>query len=128
MLIAFHTSYSLHTKGHSGAQKTYSNFIQNFYFPNATIWVNVLRNDCITCQKNKPYPNHKQIAEKQYFKGQSLYFNRRISFDLKGPISPSAEGNSYIKAIVYAFTYYVALNPVPLIMLIMHTQHFMNTG
>ena len=36
----------------------------------------------------------KQIAQKQDFKGQSLYFNHRISFDTKGPISPSSEGNS----------------------------------
>ena len=35
MLTAFHTSYSLHTKGHSGAEQTYSKFTQNFYFPNA---------------------------------------------------------------------------------------------
>ena len=35
MLIAFHTSHSLHTKGHSRAEKTFSNFIQSFYFPNA---------------------------------------------------------------------------------------------
>ena len=37
MLIAFHTSHSLHTKGHSGAEKTYSNFIQNVYLPSAPI-------------------------------------------------------------------------------------------
>ena len=55
----------------------------------------------------------KQIAEKQDFKGQSLYFNHRISFDTKGLISPSSEGNSYIVVIVDAFTHYVALNPVP---------------
>ena len=70
-------------------------------------------NDCIVCQLNKPYPNQKQIAQKQDFKGQSLYFNHRISFDTKGPISPSSEGNSYIMVIVEAFTHYVALNPVP---------------
>ena len=45
---------------------------------------------------NKPYPNQKQIAQKQDFKGQSLYFNHRISFDTKGPISPSSEGSFYI--------------------------------
>ena len=55
----------------------------------------------------------KQKAQKQDFKGQSLYFNHRISFDTKGPISPSSEGNSYIMVIVDAFTHYVALNPVP---------------
>ena len=63
MLIAFHTSHSLHTKKHSRAEKTYSNFIQNFYFPDAPIWIKVLCIDCITCQLNKPYPNQKQIAE-----------------------------------------------------------------
>ena len=113
MLIAFHTSHSLHTKRHSGAEKTYSNFTQNFNFPNAPIWIKVLCNDCITCQLKKPYPNQKQIAEKHDFKAHNLYFNHRISFDTKGPISPSSEGNSYKLVKVDAFTHYVALNPVP---------------
>ena len=73
----------------------------------------IVNNDCIVCQLNKPYPNQKQIAQKQDFKGQSLYFNHRISLDTKGPISPSSERNSYIMVIVDAFTHYVALNPVP---------------
>ena len=113
ILIAFNISHTQNTKGHSGSEKTYSNFPQNFYFTNAPIWIKVLCNDCIVCQLNKPYPNQKQIAQKQDFKGQSLYFNHRISFDAKGPISPSSEGNSYIMVIVDAFTHYVALNPVP---------------
>ena len=113
ILIAFNISHTQNIKGHSGSEKTYSNFIQNFYFPNAPIWIKILCNDCIVCQLNKPYPNQKQIAQKQDFKGQSLYFNHRISFDTKGPISPSSEGNSYIMVIVDAFTHYVALNPVP---------------
>ena len=62
---------------------------------------------------NKPYPHQKQTAEKQNFIRQKLYFNPRILFDKKGPISPSSEGNSYIMLIVDAFTQYVALNPVP---------------
>ena len=65
MLIAFNTSHTLISKGHSGSEKTYSNFIQNFYFPNAPIWIKVLCNDCIKCQLNKTYSNQKQIAEKQ---------------------------------------------------------------
>ena len=113
MLVAFNSSHTLHTKGHSGSEKTYSYFIQNFYFPNAPIWIEVFCNDCIICQLNKPYPNQKQIEEEQDFKGQSLYFNQRISFDTKGPTSPSSEGNSYIMVIFDAFTHYVALNPVP---------------
>ena len=52
-------------------------------------------------------------SNKQVFKGQSLHLNHKVSFDTKGPISLSSEGNSYIMVIVDAFTYYVALNPVP---------------
>ena len=81
MLIAFNASHTLHTKRHAGSEKTYSNFSQNFYLPNAPIWIKGLCNDCIICQKNKPYPNQKQIAQKQDFEGQSLYFNHRISFN-----------------------------------------------
>ena len=113
MLIAFHTSHSSHTKGHSGAEKKHTQLLYIVYFPNAPIWIKALCNDCITCHLNKPYPNPKQIAEKQDFKAQSLFFNHRISFVTKGPISPSSERNSYIMVIVNAFTRYVALNPVP---------------
>ena len=35
-LIAFNTSHTLNTRGHSGSEKTYSNFIQNFHFPKST--------------------------------------------------------------------------------------------
>ena len=70
ILIAFNISHTQNTKGHSGSEKTDSNFTQNFYFPNAPIWIKVLCNDCI-CQLNKPCPNQKQIAQKQDFEGQS---------------------------------------------------------
>ena len=46
---------------------------------------------------------NKKKAMKQDFKGQSLYFNHRISFDNIGPISPTSEGNSYVMVIVDAF-------------------------
>ena len=68
ILIAFNISHTQNIKGHSGSEKTYSNFIQNFYFPNAPIWIKVLCNDCIVCQLNKPYPNQKQIAQNQILK------------------------------------------------------------
>ena len=42
ILIAFNISQTQNTKGHSGSEKTYSNFTQNFYFPNAPIWIKVL--------------------------------------------------------------------------------------
>ena len=67
MLIAFDISHTQHTKGHSGSEKTYSNFTQNFYFPNAPIWIKVLCSDCIKSQLNKSYPNQNKIASKQDF-------------------------------------------------------------
>ena len=73
MLTAFHTSHSLHTKGHSGAEKINSNFTQNFYFPKALTWMKVLCIDCITCRLNKSYPNQKQIAEDQDFKAEFIF-------------------------------------------------------
>ena len=85
ILIAFNISHTQNTVGHSGSEKTIFKFYKKFFFPNAPIWIKVLCNDCIICQLNKPYPNQKQLAQKQDFKGQSLYFNHRISFDTKGP-------------------------------------------
>ena len=69
--------------------------------------------DCITSQLNKTFPHQKQIAEKQGFKGKFFYFNHRISFDIKGPISPSSEGKSNIMVKLVGFTHYIALNSVP---------------
>ena len=68
ILIAFNISHTQNTKGNSGSEKTYSNFTQNFYFPNAPIWIKVLCNDCIVCQLNKPYPNQKNkiLKDKVY--------------------------------------------------------------
>ena len=114
MLIAFQTSHTLHTIGHSGSEKNFIlKFHSQFFFSNAPFLIKVLCNDYIICHLDKPYPDQKEIAEKQDFKGQSLYFNHRISFDTKRPKSPSSEGNSYIMVIVDAFTHYVVLNPVP---------------
>ena len=68
-------------------------FHSNFCFPNAPIWIKILCNDCITCQLNKSYPFQKQIAEQQDLIWKILYFTHRNSFEKRGPISPSAEGN-----------------------------------
>ena len=68
ILIAFNISHTQNTKGHSGSEKTYSSFTQNFYFPIAPIWIKVLCNDCIICHLNKPYPNQKQAAQNKILK------------------------------------------------------------
>ena len=41
ILLAFHISHSVNAKGQVGSEKTYSNFIEKFYFPNAPIWIKV---------------------------------------------------------------------------------------
>ena len=50
-----------------------------------------LHNMSIKRTMPKPKTNRKK---KQDFKGQSLYFNHRNSFVIKGPISPSSEADS----------------------------------
>ena len=71
ILLAFHISHSINTKRHIGSGKVFSNFNQNFYFPNAPIWIKRSCNDYKTCHLNKPYPHQKQLAEKQGYEGQS---------------------------------------------------------
>ena len=71
ILIAFNISHTQNIKGHSGSEKTYSNFTQNNYFPNAPIWIKVLCNDCIVCQLNKPYPNQKQKHKNKILKDKN---------------------------------------------------------
>ena len=70
ILLAFHFSRSLNTKRHAGLEKTYSNFIQNSYFPKAPSWMKVLCYDCIYVN----YKNHihakKTISRKKNFKGK----------------------------------------------------------
>ena len=66
----FHISHFVHAEGHSGSEEKHTQKLTKFLF-----WNKILCNDCITCQLNKPYPHQKQIAVKQDFKAQSLYFN-----------------------------------------------------
>ena len=80
-------------------QKKHTQTFFKFFFQMPQFGLNFFCNNCLTRQLFKPYPHQKHIAEKQDFKGQSLYFNHRISFDTKVPISSSSEGNSYIMVI-----------------------------
>ena len=89
ILLAFNISLSLNKNiGNIGSEKTYSNFFQNFFFPNASISIKVLCNKCITNQLNKTYLHQNHLAEKQEFRGQRLFFNHqralaRKSFETK---------------------------------------------
>ena len=109
ILIAFHISHSLNTKRHAGSEKTYSKNLRS----KCTNLDQSIMKRLHNIPTKKTYPHLIQIAEKQDFEGKSLCFNHRISFDTKGPISPSSEGNSFIMIVVDAFRHYVALNPVP---------------
>ena len=75
MLTAFHTSHSLHTKGHSGAEKTYSKFTQCTDLDESII--QRLHN----MSMKQIIPNSNTNCRKQVFKEQNLYYNHRIPFD-----------------------------------------------
>ena len=72
ILIVFHILHILNT----GAENLNHSLYKLFYFPKAPDWVKVLCNDCIIRQLSKPYPHQEQIAEKQVFKGQTLYLSK----------------------------------------------------
>ena len=59
------------------------------------------------------FSTRKSNSRKTRLKMTKFVYNHRISFDAKGPTSPSSEGNSNIMVIIYAFTHFEALNPVP---------------
>ena len=114
ILIAFNISHTQNIKGHSGSEKTYSNFIQNFYFPNAPIWIKYYAMTAIVCQLNKTLPKSKTNSTKNKILKDKVCTLIIVShLILKDQFHPSSEGNSYIMVIVDAFTHYVALNPVP---------------
>ena len=97
ILIAFNISHTQNIKGHSGSEKTYSNFIQNFYFPNAPIWIKVLCNDCIVCQLNKPYPNQKTNSTKNKILKDKVSTLIIVSHLIpKDQFHPHQKENSYI--------------------------------
>ena len=80
------------------------------YYPNFLLSKCIDLDQCIIQRLHnrpvkEPYPDQKQIAEKQDFEGKPLYFNQRVSFDTKGPISPFSGGNLYIMVIVDVFTH-----------------------
>ena len=113
ILLAFHISYLLNTKRHAGSEKTYSNFIQNFYFINSPIRIKVFCNGCITNQLNKLYPHKKQIAEKQVFEGQIYTLPTEYHSTQKDHYHPLRKETHIQMVICDAFTHYAALNPVP---------------
>ena len=68
MLTAFQSSPSLHTKGHSGAEKNISKFYTKFLFPKCTDLDKSFMQWLHNMTFNNPYPNQKQIAANPDFK------------------------------------------------------------
>ena len=87
MLIAFHVSLFLSTKGHAGSEKVSQTLFRTFTFQMHQFGIKIIKNS-ITGWLHKQYPYQKQLAGKQDFKGQSLYFIHIISFDKKSQYHP----------------------------------------
>ena len=112
-LCTFYNNHCIDLVGHTGLEKTKRNIMDKYYFPNFTIWINILIADCIKCQINKVFANTKTKSKQEQLAPTKTYFNEMIMIDTKGPIHPTSEGNNYIFVIVDAFSHYVTIMCAP---------------
>ena len=89
--------------GHMGARKTYANAKRFYYWPRTFDWICALTADCLTCQKNKPKPKHRNEVPLEEWQNETVPFCT-IHIDHKGPIHPTSAGNVHCLLIVDAFS------------------------
>ena len=74
--------------------------------------MSIFIHDCIECQQNKHINQKLRTATIQTFSENASNFNNRISMDIKGPIKPPSNQNSYTHVIVDAFSHFLVTVPV----------------
>ena len=93
--------------GHMGASKTYIN-AERFYY--CLDWICELT-ICLTCQNNKPKPNHRNEVPMKEWQNESVPF-RTIHIDHKGPIHPPSNRNFHYRLVIDAFSRFLMIYPV----------------
>ena len=112
LFILFYVAFmKTHSHGHSGEKLSIETFNQFYYKPHLPLWFPIFIHDCLECQTNKHFPLKHNIAPHLPFYENATHFNCRIPMDTKGPISTTSNGNSYIFAIIDAFSHFIITNP-----------------
>ena len=87
--------------GHMGATKTYANAKRFYYWPGIFDWICALTADCLTCQNNKPKPNHRNEVSLEESQNETVLF-RTVHIDHKGPLHPTSASNVHCLLLMYS--------------------------
>ena len=74
-------------------------------------WICALTADCLTCQKNKPKPKHRNEVLFEEWQNETVPF-RTIHIDHKGPFHLTSASNVHCLLIVDAFSRFLMVYPV----------------
>jgi len=97
--------------GHMDASKTYSNAKRFHYWPGMFDWICAPTADCLTCQKNKPKPKHRNEVPVEEWQNENVPF-RKIHIDHKGPLHPPSNRNLHCLLVKDAFSGFLMVYPV----------------
>ena len=97
--------------GHMGAPKNYNNAKRFYYWPGMFDCICALTADCLSCQNNKPKPNHRNEVPLEEWQNEVVPF-RTIRIDHKGPLHPPSNRNLHCLLIIDASSRLLMVKPV----------------
>ena len=97
--------------GHTGATKSYANAKTFYYWPGMFGWICALTAGCLTCQKNKPEPKHRNRVPLEEWPNETVPFHT-VHIDHKGPLHPISANNVHCLLILDAFSQFLIVYPV----------------
>ena len=97
--------------GHMGATKTSANAKRFYYWPRMFDWICALTANFLSCQNNKPKPDHRNEVPLEEWQKETVPF-RTIHIDHKRFIHPTSASKVHCLLIVDAFSRFLMLYPV----------------
>ena len=110
-LACFRLGHYNEMGGHMDASETYSNAKRFYYWPGMFDWICALTADCITCQNNKPKPEHRNVVPLEEWQNETVPL-RKIHIDHKGPLHPPSKRNLHCLLVIDAFSQVLMVYPV----------------
>ena len=97
--------------GHMGAPENYNIAKRFYYWPGIIDWMCALTAGCLTCQKNKPKPKHRNEVPLEQWQNETVPF-RTIHIDHKGPLHPPSNRNLHCVLVIDALSRFLMVYPV----------------
>ena len=89
--------------GHISASETYNNAKRIYYWHGMFDWICALTADCLTCQKKKTKPKHRNGVPLEEWQNEITPF-RTVHIDHKGPLHPPSHRNLHCLMVIDAFS------------------------